>query len=78
MNKQEKADDVRKETAKDILSSLKYWIINRYNYFAELREKNIATNHDNYLFDLGECDMANCILDIVKAKIKEYDVEVEE
>lgn len=70
--------EIRKETAKEILQPLRKWLVDRFNYFSDLQHKNKEKTNENYLFDMGECDMANCTLDIVNEKMKAYGVEVEE
>lgn len=76
--KQEQIEEVRKETAKEILSSLRRFLIERFDYFGMLAKRNEEVNSDNRIFDLGEQDMANCTLDRVNELLEKYGVEVEE
>lgn len=73
-----KADETRKETAKEILLPLQGFLIKRFDYFGELAKRNELVSPDNRLFDLGEQDMANCTLDRVKELLEKYSVEPEE
>lgn len=78
MTKQEQIEEVRKETAKEILLSLRRFLIERFDYFGMLAKRNEEVNSDNRIFDLGEQDMANCTLDRVNELLEKYGVEVEE
>lgn len=68
----------RKETAKEILLSLRRFLIEKFDYFGTLAKRNEKVNSDNRLFDLGEQDMANCTLDRVNELLEKYGVEVGE
>lgn len=72
-----KSEEVRKETAKEILLSLRRFLIERFDYFGMLAKRNEEVNSDNRIFDLGEQDMANCTLDRVNELLEKYGVEVE-
>ena len=78
--RKEREKEVRKEVAKEILNSIKAMLVDRYDYFSKLRSKNIIINSEssdeNALFDLGEMDCANCLIDKIKEFAKEYGVEV--
>jgi len=71
-----------KETAREILSNIKAMLVDRYEYFAKLRSKNITagteSSKENALFDLGEMDCANCLMDKIKELAKKYGVEMGE
>lgn len=71
-------EKARKETAKEILLSLRRFLIEKFDYFGTLAKRNEEVNSDNRLFDLGEQDMANCTLDRVDEFLEKYGVEVEE
>lgn len=65
------------EVAKEMLSTLKNYCIKRHNCFAELRNKNLKAHvDDNALFDLGQMDFANCLLNIMNELSEKYGVEV--
>lgn len=65
------------EGIKDILSTIKNYCIKRYDCFAELRNKNLKAHiNDNALFDLGQMDFANCLLDIVNELSEKYGVDI--
>lgn len=81
-----KAEEVRKETAKEILQKLESLAADRYDYFGKLRAKNLEhngyiqdsdANYENATFDLGEMDAFNCIIDKIKQLAKEYRVKGE-
>lgn len=75
-----------RDVTKEILQKIKELAVDRYDYFGKLRAKNLEhnsyiqdsdVNNENALFDLGEMDAFNCIIDKVKELAKEHSVELE-
>lgn len=69
---------IRKQTAKEILGELKSTLVNRFDYFGQLRNKNLQVgSNDNALFDLGEMDCINFALDRIKELADYHGIELE-
>lgn len=57
----------------EVLQELKQWAIDRHDYFGELYRKNQKVNiKSNMYFDLGEMDLASCLIDKIEGLVKMY------